>query len=117
MARFSFSVKMEYSCLLLLYLISFQDGVILINSIVSSPKYNATVLVPILYGVFFVMFGVFFSHLQPGLWYIFMSGHWYDDLHQLFYVAVSHHNIENHVFFLFSFSTSLLPLFATGKIS
>lgn len=35
-----------------------------------------------------------------------MSGHWHDDLHWLFYVAVSHHNIEKHVFFLFSFSTS-----------
>lgn len=59
MARFSFSVKMECSCLLLPYLISFQDGIILINSLASSPKYNATVLVAILYGFFLCWWGFF----------------------------------------------------------
>lgn len=61
MARFSFSVKIGCSLLLLPYLISFQDGVILINSLASSPKYNAAVLIVMLSG-FFVLVG-FFSYV------------------------------------------------------
>lgn len=108
MAIFPFSVKMQCFLLLLPCLISFHGGVISVNCLAPSPKYNAIVLVVIL--SFFCCF--FFFYLQPGLWYIIMSGHWYNDLHQLFYVAVSHHNIQNHVFFLFSFPLpSLLPFF------
>lgn len=41
-----------------------------------------------------------------------MSGHWHNDLYQLFHGAVSKRNIEKRVFFLFYFSTPcLLPPF------
>lgn len=83
--------------------ISSQDGLILLHCRAFAP--NALLL---FINSWFCWVFFFFTYTLD-LCYI-MNGHWYDDLDQLFHVAVSHHNTGKHIF-SFSFSTpSLLPL-------
>lgn len=102
MARFSFSIQIQCSLMLLPYLFLLKMGSFYYTAVHLPQMLCCCLLI-----VGFV--GFFFFTYTLDLCYI-MNGHWYDDLDQLFHVAVSHHNTGKHIF-SFSFSTpSLLPL-------
>lgn len=99
MARFSFSIQIQCSLMLLPNLFLFK---------MASFYYTALHL-PQVFCCCFNSWFAFFLTYTLDLCYV-MNGHWDNDLDQLFCVAVSRHNTRKHIF-PFSFSTpSLLPL-------